>query len=147
MSFAQPFFLYALVLVPLAFLCLLWAERARRQALMKIGQPSLVQRLAASVNVRGRYWKYGLWLGALALLLLALARPQWGETKTSAPQRGVQVMVALDVSSIPEGKLSGESRAEFINAKQTVNDITALAGTIGYEIFTRIGQRVKRVYR
>jgi Ca-activated chloride channel family protein len=98
MSFAQPIFLYALVLVPFALAFLLWAESARRKALSRIGQPNLVQRLTASVNVRGRYWKYALWLGALALLLVALARPQWGETRTSAPQKGVQVMVALDVS-------------------------------------------------
>lgn len=98
MSFAQPIFLYALVLVPLAFLFLLWAERERRKAFARIGQPNLVARLAANVNTRGRFLRYALWLGALALLLVALARPQWGETKSSAPQKGVQVMVALDVS-------------------------------------------------
>lgn len=54
-------------------------------------------------------------------------------------------MIALDVSNIPESKLAG-ARAEFINDKQTVNDVAALASTIGYEIFTRIGKRVKRIY-
>ncbi|MDL1897803.1 VWA domain-containing protein [Anaerolineae bacterium CFX7] len=99
MSFALPQFLYlAIILIPLAILFLAWAERARRKALHKIGQPRLVARLAALVNTRGRMVKYALWVGGLALLLVALARPQWGETKTSAPQQGVQVMVALDVS-------------------------------------------------
>ena len=54
-------------------------------------------------------------------------------------------MVALDVSAIAESTLA-TARAEFINAQQTVNDIAAAAGTIGYEIFTRIGSRVKRIY-
>jgi Ca-activated chloride channel family protein len=90
--------LYALVLVPLAGLFLLWAERERQKALARVGQAHLIARLAARVNVRGRIVKYALWLMALALLLVALARPQWGETVASAPQRGVQVMVALDVS-------------------------------------------------
>lgn len=99
MSFALPQFLYlALVLVPLAILFLVWAERERRTALNKIGQPKLIARLAAMVNTRGRIVKYALWVVGLALLLIALARPQWGETKTTAPQKGVQVMVALDVS-------------------------------------------------
>jgi alanine racemase len=54
-------------------------------------------------------------------------------------------MIALDVSSIPDNKLS-TARVEFINAQQTVSDVAAQAGTIGYEIFTRIGNRVKRTY-
>jgi alanine racemase len=56
-------------------------------------------------------------------------------------------MVALDVSAIPENKLSLVGRADFINEKQTVNDVAALASTIGYEIFTRIGSRVRRIYQ
>ena len=55
-------------------------------------------------------------------------------------------MIAVDISAIPEAKITGQTRAEFINATQTVNDIAAQAGTIGYEIFTRIGRRVQRVY-
>lgn len=99
MSFALPQFLYlATILVPLAILFIVWAERERRKALHKIGQPHLIARLAAMVNGRGRVLKYALWVAGLALLLTALARPQWGETKTNAPQKGVQVMVALDVS-------------------------------------------------
>lgn len=53
-------------------------------------------------------------------------------------------MVALDVSTLPE--LPATARAEFINARQTVNDIASACDTIGYEIFTRIGNRVKRLY-
>jgi Ca-activated chloride channel homolog len=99
MTFAAPQFLIAaLVLVPLAVLFLIGAERARRRALARVGQPNLIARLAASLNVQGRYLKYALWVGALTLLLVALARPQWGETRISAPQKGVQVMTALDVS-------------------------------------------------
>lgn len=55
-------------------------------------------------------------------------------------------MIALDVSSIPENRLADDARAELINDKQTVSDVAALAGTIGYEIFTRLGKRVERIY-
>ncbi|NBX04192.1 MAG: alanine racemase [Alphaproteobacteria bacterium] len=53
-------------------------------------------------------------------------------------------MIALDVSALPE--LPEGVRAEFINAQHTVDDVAREAGTIGYEIFTRIGRRVQRVY-
>lgn len=56
-------------------------------------------------------------------------------------------MVAIDVSAIPPQEIGENSRAEFINELHTVDDIAAQCNTIGYEIFTRIGRRVKRVYK
>ncbi len=55
-------------------------------------------------------------------------------------------MLALDMTSVPENRLASHVRAEFINKEQTVDDVAAACGTIGYEVFTRIGERVKRVY-
>ncbi|MBV8938381.1 MAG: alanine racemase [Alphaproteobacteria bacterium] len=55
-------------------------------------------------------------------------------------------MVALDVTGLPEQNLAQADTAEFINARQTVNDVARAAGSIGYEIFTRLGHRVRRIY-
>lgn len=55
-------------------------------------------------------------------------------------------MIALDLSHLPAAALARATHAEFLNDKQTVDDIARAAGTIGYEIFTRIGQRVERRY-
>jgi len=55
-------------------------------------------------------------------------------------------MLALDITHIPEAVLTPTVRVEFINEQQTVNDVANACGTIGYEIFTRIGNRVKRRY-
>ncbi len=98
MTFGSPAYLYGLLLVPAAIIFLLWAERQRRRAIVRVGEPTLIARLSESVNTRGRRIKLMLWIGALALLIISLARPQWGETKQSVAQKGVQVMVALDVS-------------------------------------------------
>jgi Ca-activated chloride channel homolog len=98
MTFASPTYLYGLLLVPAAIVFLLWAERQRRRAIARVGEPSLIARLSASVNTRGRRLKLIMWVSALALLMIALARPQWGEVKQRVAQQGVQVMVALDVS-------------------------------------------------
>ncbi|MDX2074196.1 MAG: alanine racemase [Alphaproteobacteria bacterium] len=55
-------------------------------------------------------------------------------------------MIALDVSQVPASAITENSRAEFINVGQTVDDIAEQCGTIGYEVFTRIGRRVRRIY-
>jgi len=98
MTFANPQFLWALLLVPAVMLLLLFAERSRQAAVVRLGDPNLIKRLSRSVNWKGRKWQNRLWLLALALTIIALARPQWGAQVRVVEQEGVQVMVALDVS-------------------------------------------------
>jgi len=98
MTFGSPVYLYGLILVPLSLLFLIWADRRRRRAIARMGEPQLIARLSLDVNTRGRKVKAGLWLSALALLLVSLARPQWGETRQNVTEKGVQVMVVLDTS-------------------------------------------------
>jgi Ca-activated chloride channel family protein len=98
MTFGSPAYLYGLILVPVSLLFLIWADRQRQRAIARMGEPQLIDRLSLDVNTRGRKIKAGLWLTALALLLISLARPQWGETRQTVTQKGVQVMVVLDTS-------------------------------------------------
>jgi Ca-activated chloride channel family protein len=99
MTFAQPAFLYGLLLIPLAGLFLWWARQRREKDLARLGNLTLVQRLSSTVNWRGRRWRDALWLAVLALMLVGLARPQWGSETQMIEQEGIQVMVALDVSN------------------------------------------------
>lgn len=98
MTFGEPTFLWGLLLIPLIILGILWANRRRRSALARLGNPDLVARLTESVNLRGRRWQQILWVLAAGLALFALAHPQWGEEVQVVEQEGIQVMVALDVS-------------------------------------------------
>ncbi len=99
MTFGAPNYLAILLFVaPATALLLWWAQRRRRVAMAKLGNPVLVRRLSASVNWRGRQWRNGLWLAAVMLLIFSMARPQWGEEIREIDREGVQVMVALDVS-------------------------------------------------
>jgi Ca-activated chloride channel family protein len=98
MSFGQPQFLYALVLLPVMAAFMALAARQRRLAILKIGDASLLDRLTSGISRRGRRWRAGLLLAATALTVLALARPQWGSQVEVVERKGAQIMVALDVS-------------------------------------------------
>ncbi len=98
MTFANPNFLYALILVPLFAMFLMWANNRRKADLSRLGDRSLLDKLSAGINWQGRRWRALLWLVALALLITAMARPQWGTEVQTVEQEGLQVMVALDVS-------------------------------------------------
>ena len=96
--FAQP--LYLLCFVPLlALILLLFALNKRKEtAIANIGASQLIARLSANVNWRGRRWRMRLWFFALALLIIALARPRWGSQVEYIERQGVEIMVVLDVS-------------------------------------------------
>ena len=98
MTFANPQFLYLLAALPLAAAAIYWGARGRRLALARLGSPELTRRLTESVNERGRRLASALAVLALAMSIIALARPQWGESAQIGERRGIQLMVALDVS-------------------------------------------------
>lgn len=53
---------------------------------------------------------------------------------------------AFDVSHVPEQVLAEHGAVTIIHEDQPVDALAEAAGTIGYEIFTGLGARVKRVY-
>lgn len=55
-------------------------------------------------------------------------------------------MLCFDVSNVPEDALAKAGRLVLLGAQQSVDEMAGQAGTIGYEIFTRLGARVRRVY-
>ena len=100
MIFAQPVYLYiAAAAVPVFILFLIWSEQQRRAAMARLGSPLLIAQLSAGVNQRGRLWQRVLWVATLFCLLLAMARPQWGDELRTVERQGLQIVVALDVST------------------------------------------------
>ena len=98
MSLGDLHFLYGAALVPAVLALFVWAARRRRAALSSLGDPALIRLLADTVHRPGRMLRAALWLTALALILFALARPQWGSRVTTIERQGLQVIFALDVS-------------------------------------------------
>jgi alanine racemase len=55
-------------------------------------------------------------------------------------------LATLDVSAVPIASLASGTPVEFIGPHQPVDDLAKAAGTVAYEIFTRLGPRVERRY-
>ncbi|WP_343718511.1 alanine racemase [Inquilinus sp.] len=55
--------------------------------------------------------------------------------------------IGLDVSALPEGTLRPGAMVELIGPHRSVDAVAADAGTIGYELLTRLGRRFRRDYR
>lgn len=98
MTFAKPTFLILLILIPALIAFFAWANGRRKAALSRLGDRTLIDKLSANINWNGRRWRLILWTTAFALVIVALARPQWGSEVREVEQEGLQLIVALDVS-------------------------------------------------
>jgi alanine racemase len=54
--------------------------------------------------------------------------------------------ITLDVTGIPEPRIAPGQTVDLLCPQQTVDDVAAQAGTIGYEVLTRLGARFHRSY-
>ncbi len=121
MQFANPNSFWLLALAPVLAVFLVWAFRARRQALERFAAQPLVQRLADSVRPVARRWKAALIVTVVVLAALALTRPRWGFEWREVKHKGVDVFVLLDVS---KSMLTEDVRPNRLTqAKYAVQDL------------------------
>lgn len=97
--FANPDLLYLLLLLPVILLIWLLNQSRKRKAISRLGDVNLVKKLIPDhSNIRPSF-KIVLQLIALALMIIILARPQFGSKIEEVKRQGVEVIIALDVSN------------------------------------------------
>lgn len=98
--FANPIYLYILGgLFLLLTVLFIWGRYRRKKRIERFGDPELVKQLMVDVSTIRPNLKFGLLMGALVMLMLALARPQNGTKQAERDRYGIEAMVALDVSN------------------------------------------------
>ncbi|MFQ6091107.1 MAG: VWA domain-containing protein [bacterium] len=98
MHFAQPHYLNLLLLIPALAVFYLIAFKRKRRALERFGNLDLVAKMTASVSRKRQIFKVFLVLVSIFFLVVALARPQFGERLQIMKRRGLDIMIALDTS-------------------------------------------------
>ncbi|MEO0077758.1 MAG: VWA domain-containing protein [candidate division WOR-3 bacterium] len=97
-KWAQPTYLWLLLLIPAGLLLALLAGRYRQRIMARAVDVHLLSRLLPSFSPPLATLKSFLLILALAFLLLAAARPKWGEKLQLYRGRGIDVVIALDAS-------------------------------------------------
>jgi Ca-activated chloride channel family protein len=126
MRFASPWALTALLLLPL--LVVVW-QRKRRGTALTFSDLSLLP-AGHSVRCRLQHLPFALRLLALALVIIALARPQAGLEKVQETSQGVAIEMVVDRSGSMGAEMEFDGRAmtrldvvkqvfaEFVNGNQ-----------------------------
>ncbi len=97
-KWAEPTYLWFLLALPVGLVLVFVAGRRRRRMLARAVDPELVDRLTSSFSPAWASVKSLLLLASFAFLLLAAARPKWGEKLQLYRGRGIDVVIALDAS-------------------------------------------------
>ena len=97
--FANPDYLYLLLILPLLVGLFLYANYIRRQRLKKYGDPVLLEELMPTVSKYRPNLKFWILFVAIALVIVMLARPQFGSKMETVKRSGVEAVIALDIST------------------------------------------------
>jgi Ca-activated chloride channel family protein len=95
LTFAQPWMLLLLLAIPLLAY---WRGKSGPAAALTFSSTATLRALGKSSAARAGKFLRALLLLSLALLIIAMARPQLGKSLTQVEASGIDIMVVLDVS-------------------------------------------------
>lgn len=116
--FLNPEFLWLLALLPLVAI---WRGRKGRVAAVEYSNVEIARTVARETRSRPARWTTMLRLLVATLIIVGLARPQYGQGRSEVQASGVDLMLAVDVSSSMEAldfTVNGqpESRVEVVKS-------------------------------
>jgi len=97
--FENPLYLYFLVLIPLLALLHYGTDLLRHRRLRTYGDIKLLRPLMPDVSRWRRELKFWLVNMALAMMIVCLARPQYGTKIDTRTRKGIEALIAMDVSN------------------------------------------------
>jgi Ca-activated chloride channel homolog len=133
--FEYVYMLYALVIIPVLVVLFYVARRRRKKAISEFGDTELMKYLMPEASNSKPFFKFYIYIAALVFIILGLARPQFGSKLQEVKRKGIEIMIALDVSNSMNATDIEPSRLE--RAKQVVSKLVDRLGDdkIGMIVF------------
>ena len=97
--FANIEMLWWLITIPVFVITYIVYTKRKQRQLTEFGDPELLAQLMPDASKSRPIWKFGMLIVALILLIVAAARPQYGQKEKTVKRQGIEVMVALDISN------------------------------------------------
>lgn len=119
MNWVNPKILYFIFTIPLLVMFFVWAYRRKQRLLRYFASSRLLKRLAREASLERQAIKMSLIVIGIALIIVALARPQFGAVTRPVREKGLDIIVAIDVST---SMLAGDIKpSRLARAKDQLN--------------------------
>jgi Ca-activated chloride channel homolog len=127
--------LYALLAIPAFVLIFSWMLFWRKRALRRFGDWMIIKRLVPDMSVNRIIFKFFILMTAYSFLVIGLANPQIGSKLIEGERKGIDIMIALDVSTSMLARDIEPSRLE--RSKQAISRLIDKLGNdrIGIVVF------------
>lgn len=97
--FANPDYLYLLLLLPVAVLLFIIELIRKNKAFNRLGDKNLIGKLVPELSRARTLIKFILQVIVILSVIIIIARPQFGSKIEDVKKQGVEVIIALDVSN------------------------------------------------
>jgi len=97
-TFQNPIFLWFLIIIPILLAWYIF-RRNKRNAEIRIASTTVFKNFSTAFKIHARHSLFAFRLIALALILVALARPQTTSSRQESNVEGIDIVMALDISS------------------------------------------------
>jgi Ca-activated chloride channel family protein len=133
--FANPEYLYLLLVIPVFVGLNFLSSHYRKQKLSEFGNMDIIRQLMPGVSPRRGWIKFIIYMLAFTTMVIGVARPQFGSKLTEAKRKGIELMIALDVSNSMMAQDIQPDRLE--RAKQAISRLVDQLTTdrIGLVVF------------
>ncbi|HNX90558.1 MAG TPA: VWA domain-containing protein [Candidatus Omnitrophota bacterium] len=121
MRFGALYMASLLWILPVVMFFMIWAAKSRAKAVEKFADKQLIPEISGTFNPVGRKIKAFLILSAIAFILFAFIRPQWGFTWEVVKRQGLDILIAIDTSNSMLAEDVKPSRIE--RSKLAVRDL------------------------
>ncbi|MDO8525323.1 MAG: VWA domain-containing protein [Candidatus Omnitrophota bacterium] len=127
MHYAEPGYISVMIFITvIAALFFIWATRRRINLMNRFVEKSLAGSIAPTISFERKAIKMGILTAAVSLIVFSLARPQWGFEWKETKFKGLDILIAVDVS---KSMLAADMKPNRLErAKFAVKDLVKKMG-------------------
>lgn len=97
--FANPEYLYLLFILPVLVVGFILLNIQKLKAVKKLGDLKLIKRLMPELSLKRSYLKFWLIFAVIVFGVIVAARPQFGTKIEKVDKKGIELVIAIDVSN------------------------------------------------
>lgn len=97
--FANPEYLYLLFILPVLVVGFILLNIQKLKAVKKLGDLKLIKRLMPELSLKRSYLKFWLIFAVVVFGIIVAARPQFGTKIEKVEKKGIELVIAIDVSN------------------------------------------------
>ncbi len=119
--FEHPEALYFLLIIPLLSIWFIWIEYSKKQKIKQFAELHLLEAILPNRSTSRPLIKFVVWALAIFFFIIGFANPQVGSKLENVKRKGIEVIVALDVSNSMMAEDIKPNRLE--KAKRTISQL------------------------